>query len=979
MCAEQLDKLNLIAYNVGSLVSHTKRIEFNNFVKLHQPDFLLLSETHLNQRHKFSIDQYKVIRNDRSDTNTGTAIFFKHFFQAENLYITGLISLEVTMIKINLGNAESLLIISVYNKCQATVNNIKHDLDLLLPVINNHTFTIMGGDFNARHVLWNDTVNSSPGTALVDWLNVHSVDHNLCIISQPFPTYQRSGSTLDFFLVSSNLINILPQISNYTCNTLDSDSDHLAIQLKINLRFQIFLTPNPTEHRLNLKKVNWVSFKNAVSNSLSINPVNSSRNLSIAEIDSVIELWQQSVVNALNQLATPSISHYKYQDLPPLLSKLYKFRSCTRKKLNRILRQNNYIVNPQYRLILSQINCLSTIIKQQTSIFINDQFRNRLKKIKPGPNTFNSIYKIIGKKIPIPDVIYSNSVPIHNLSDKVEAFATRFENNFNPNPPNHLPEFLSVVNSSVESLQRTPQSITEFSTTNTSEDPLDKETFIDSDFVINTIVKSNNKKSCGPDGISSYVLKKLPVAAVVLLTIIFNNCINLSYFPSAWKKSVILPVPKKISASNLTDFHPIALLNSVSKVFERVILHKINIFCDDRNISQNIQFGFKKGHGTLHSLLKFHADVTLNLNKKETTAACFLDIEKAFDSIWTNGLIFKLLNLGFPGAFCKLILHYLSNRKFSVKINTQESTSKNVNAGVPQGSVLGPNLFNLYLHDQPVNDFSTTSLLYADDSLTYASSMNPAYALNKVKVHIAKLFVFYQRCGMKVNCNKSEILFIRRPVTSSSRGAPATACRNLSITINGDCITSKRRARYLGVHFSELFKFNQHVNGIISKANFAFHLIHPLLKIRLGLPTDTKLLLYKQLIRPILTYGFPVWFTTSKRYMEKLGRIERKILRTCTGVYRKPDSHLYFSNKVLYEKARILPIDCYLMELANRSLSKLSNHPNSLINGLSALELHTSMRYLHCTSLTVPAFQQYFYTGERLIFYEISDNNFHRG
>ena len=246
--------------------------------------------------------------------------------------------------------------------------------------------------------------------------------------------------------------------------------------------------------------------------------------------------------------------------------------------------------------------------------------------------------------------------------------------------------------------------------------------------------------------------------------------------------------------------------------------------------------------------------------------------------------------------------------------------------------------------------------------------MNPTNALNKVKVHIAKLFEFYQRWGMKVNFSKSEIFFIRRPVTSSTRGAPATSCRNLSITINGDCITSKSRARY-----------NKHVNGIISKANFAFHLIHPLLKIRLGLPTDTKLLLYKQLIRPILTYGFPVCFTTSKTYMKKLGRIERKILRTCTGVYKKPDSHLYFSNKVLYEKARILPIDCYLMELANRSLSKLGNHPNSLINSISALELHTSMRYLHCTSLTVPAFQQYFYTGERLIFYDLSNTNFHRG
>ena len=981
MCTQHLKNLNVIIYNVQSIVSHSKTIALNNFLDLHKPEFVFISETRLKKKHIISLKNYNIFRNDQINKNVGTAIIIKDSIKAERISIPNLKQLEITAITVQMSNLETLLLISVYNKCSANSTDLKHDLNSLLPILNKHTYYIIGGDFNARHSLWNDSQNSSAGSTIADWLQTNASVHNLCAVSQPYPTFPRGGSTLDFFLASSNLVNILPHISNYHCSILTSDSDHYAVQLKIIMNYQLNINTIGTESRINYRKINWTTFKLAVCNNLNINSLRTTHNLSNDEIDKAVDLFHKSIKIALDQQAIPFKAHYKYKDLPTSIIKLYTYRTQLRKNLRKVLHQTLNRVNAQYKSILSQINCLSTIINQQTKNFLNNQFHLRLSKIKPGPDTFKSINKIIGRKAPIPETISDGSMILSSSSEKSKAFAEHFEKNFTPKPPTHLPDFYSNVNDTVQNLKNNQHSIDNFSSSNDSVNPLNQDIFTNTGFIEFTIQTGNSKKSTGPDGISSFVLKQLPFSAILFLTVIFNNCINNSYFPNNWKTSTIFPIPKKGSSSNISDFRPISLLNSVSKIFEKIILHKMTTFCEDHNINQENQFGFKKSHSTLLALLKFHSDITKNLNKKETTAACFLDIEKAFDSVWIDGLVFKLISFGFPSPITRLILNYLSNRKFRVLINNNFSPLKTVKAGVPQGSVLGPKLFNLYISDQPRNNPPTSTIMYADDSLTYASSISAKSAVLKIKQHLENLWKYYQKWGMKINVTKSELLFLRNSSShsNSSRYASATTCKNLSLSLNNEVITSKRSVKYLGIHFSELFKFNSHVNSIIKKANFAFHLVHPLMRIQQGLPTQTKLLLYKQLIRPIITYGFPVWFTISKSYMEKILILERKILRVCTNLYRNPSNSHYYSNKTLYEKANIDPIDQYLLKLAKQSLAKLNNHPNDLIKNITALELHTSMRYLHCTSIATPSFQPVFYSGERLIFYSNSTTQFHRG
>ena len=183
---------------------------------------------------------------------------------------------------------------------------------------------------------------------------------------------------------------------------------------------------------------------------------------------------------------------------------------------------------------------------------------------------------------------------------------------------------------------------------------------------IGRIIKNvNSKKSCGVDGISNYIIKKFRQSTVDLLTCIVNHCINNCYFPTDWKLAQIIPIKKKNDSVDLPDFRPISLLPNLGKVFEHVLKEKIeNEFII--NPISDLQFGFRQFHSTQHALLKFHRDISSNLRNQCCTVAINLDIEKAFDSVCHNGIIYKLIDLGIDLYLVKLIQSFLSDRKFTV-------------------------------------------------------------------------------------------------------------------------------------------------------------------------------------------------------------------------------------------------------------------------------------------------------------------------
>ena len=397
---------------------------------------------------------------------------------------------------------------------------------------------------------------------------------------------------------------------------------------------------------------------------------------------------------------------------------------------------------------------------------------------------------------------------------------------------------------------------------------------------INTIKeitkKINNKKSSGVDGISNYIIKKFPHTAFKFLTIIYNNCLNNGYFPIEWKKAKIIPIKKKKDSLRMDEFRPISLLSNLGKILEHILKQKL----DDEFIIHPLspfQFGFRQYHSTAHAMLKFHSDITRNLRNQICTVAISLDIQKAFDSACHKGILYKLVDLGIDPFLLKLFQNYLNQRKFSIQINNCYSDFGDVKSGVPQGSVLAPILFNLFLYDFPHETTDSAAILYADDCLIFSHDVSPARALEKASIHLEIVNKFYNTWGIKINAAKSEAICIRNASGKCPRFVVPES-KHLQLTLKETEIPFRDRIMYLGITFDKLFKFNNHGRMLLAKVKRVSGMFSGLINSRY-LHESTKLLIYKVAIRSILVYAFPIWFTISPTVAKDLEIFERTILR----------------------------------------------------------------------------------------------------
>ncbi|GFT71497.1 probable RNA-directed DNA polymerase from transposon X-element [Trichonephila clavipes] len=223
--------------------------------------------------------------------------------------------------------------------------------------------------------------------------------------------------------------------------------------------------------------------------------------------------------------------------------------------------------------------------------------------------------------------------------------------------------------------------------------------------IMDIILQLNNKKAPGKDGIKNIALKALPLNAITNITKIFNSCLQQNYFPQEWKHALITVIPKPGKDKKFPDnYRPISLISSLGKIFEKILLKHINNYCDENNIIPDFQHGFRSQTSTQHQLLRATNLIVNGFNSKTYTVGLFLDVKKAFDRMWHNGLIYKMILFKFPTYLIKIIHSYLDNRTFNVKLNNVLSSQRPILASTPQGSILSPALYNIYTSDFPTDN-----------------------------------------------------------------------------------------------------------------------------------------------------------------------------------------------------------------------------------------------------------------------------------
>ena len=244
--------------------------------------------------------------------------------------------------------------------------------------------------------------------------------------------------------------------------------------------------------------------------------------------------------------------------------------------------------------------------------------------------------------------------------------------------------------------------------------------------VCNIITSMKAKNSSGHDFISSKFIKSIQNSICKPLSIIFNKSFETGTIPKHMKIAKVIPIYKCKEKNEMGNYRPISLLPSISKIIEKLVHKRLYSFCENNDILNDNQYGFRPKHSTIDAVSKFTADIVSSLEKNMTTYAVFLDLSKAFDTIDHDILLHKLRFYGVRGVALEWFRNYLSGISQYVSYYDMNSASRDVTCGVPQGSVLGPLLFIIYTNDLPKSLSHSKSILFADDTTIYSTSQSPS-------------------------------------------------------------------------------------------------------------------------------------------------------------------------------------------------------------------------------------------------------------
>ena len=438
------------------------------------------------------------------------------------------------------------------------------------------------------------------------------------------------------------------------------------------------------------------------------------------------------------------------------------------------------------------------------------------------------------------------------------------------------------------------------------------------------ISRLKTKKASGDDGISCLSVKNLPTIAISFLVLIFNACLQLSYFPTAWKIGKNFPIAKPGKDKSLTSsYRPITLLPIIGKLFEKTILARMLDHEDEKQILKSQQFGFRTKHSTTQQVLRITETVSLRFNYDKSTAMTLLDIEKAFDAVWHDALRHKLLLLNFPMFIIKIVSSFLENRASFVSVNKLNSSKFTVPAGVPQGSPLSPYLFNLFINDMPIPRHCKIAC-YADDTALLSSIQNYDLTtlVKRMNAGLAEIESYFSSWKIKINSSKTEtILFTHSSIMRRYQDLN-------KIALGGKTLEWLPTVNYLGVILDSKLLMKQNIENNIVKARKATGILYPLLKKFSSVPRQSKITLYRSYIRPILTYACPVFANAAKTHIKKLQVAQNRNLRmVLSAKYRK-------RTQLLHNRANIPTIEKFIKKLTESFYKKSAYSANVLVKRL---------------------------------------------
>lgn len=886
MAGHNTNDLKILYWNSQSL--YHKSIEvFDYFINNHI-DIGLFTETWLKPKQKLSHHKYEIYRADRTDAERGgVAIAIRKDIRHTLLPSINLKIIESIAIEVSTNQGDITFAAAYYPGTKNSATDLPQFHNDIVSISNTRKSYFVCGDFNAKHRHWNCSRGNSAGTILFNEMS----QKNFNIYHPPSPTNfprqaNHTPSTID--LVLSNGLHNTSQM--FTQQVFASD--HLPTTFTVECSYDATTTRICKD---NYNAANWYQFRANINAKINLSNF---RINTISEIDQAIEnfynIMTESKINAIPTISTIQSNQYV---LPDPIKHLISLRNAKRRQWQRLRDFNSLF---EYKTLKKEIDTRIFELK-------NSNWNNYLSKLAPHSKNFWAVAKSLKTKTSkIPPLKTVRGI-LFTDEEKAEEIAETFHKNHTLTLNKiHRPTELAVENSM-------------FTLNNDiSQDPIQ----LTSPKEIKNILKSlQNKTSSSVDKITNKLLKNLPKKAHIYLCQLFNACMKLNYFPEVWKHAKVVAIPKpKKNPADASSYRPISLLSSLSKILEKILLQRLNKHIKDFNCIPNFQFGFREQHSTNHQLVRVVNYVRNGLKHKRSTGMVVLDIQKAFDCVWHNGLLHKMLNIKVPMYIIKAIQSFLSNRSFQVHINNSNSSSKTIPAGVPQGSCLSPTLYNIYTSDVPTLD-NCEIAMYADDSAVLCSSECPLKITHNLETALDKLTAHYNKWKIQINPSKTQATYF-----TNRRAQRYLPQRNLRH--NNSELEWKSDTKYLGVNLDKKLKFTIHIDQTVKKSHQIIRTLYPLINRKSKLNLNNKLLLYKSVFRPVITYGCPTWGNCAQTHLKRIQIVQNKVLKLMLNL------PFFHSTVALHEEAKMKMISQYINDLKNKFFARCTFSEYELIANL---------------------------------------------
>ena len=412
-----------------------------------------------------------------------------------------------------------------------------------------------------------------------------------------------------------------------------------------------------------------------------------------------------------------------------------------------------------------------------------------------------------------------------------------------------------------------------------------------------------NSKATGPASIPTNILKLLSPTLSPMISKIINISFSTGIFPDCLKFADIIPVLKKGSKLLVENYRPISLLSNIGKIFEKTIHSRLSSFLEKNELLYKFQFGFRKKHNTNHALIHITETVKDALDNRKIACGVFVDLQKAFDTVEHSILLKKLDYYGIRGTENNLLQTYLQNRHHRVKISNSKSQNTLIKHGVPQGSVLGPLLFLIYINDLHTAINHSKVFHFADDtSLIYPSTS--LKTINKHVNHDLSLLSNWLRANkISLNVKKTEIILFRSK-------KKAIINKKLNFRLSGEKITPTNSVKYLGIIMDEHLTWEKHIKTILPKLSRA---IGAMAKIRHYVPAQTVKSIYHAIFNSHILYGAQIWSHATENLLHKINMLQNKAIRIINfKPYRESVNNLYAQSEILKHTDQVQVSHCLM-------------------------------------------------------------------